>query len=438
MRFDVVAVTDASGAVVERRRFDDFGNVEFRDGAGAVVGASPSGLDYGFQGRRLDRESGLMYFRHRYYDPELGRFVQRDPVWDAGNVGGWYSFVGGGPAARLDPWGLTGVDPSSARGWNQSWNNAADAFFRAKDWVNYDRAIEQADFWAQFFPDEWVERQTSETSVWDDLLGSEALAAGVDVLIGVGTVLAEPVQIARDVAVGTPGGYTSMTFQGTEARLSAGESKLSAGLKLGFEFFVVANPISGPLVAVWEVGAGIASGDWQRVGRGIGILGLHLGPRLAARRAAGRSKASAGVAAEQPSLRITVEGAVEGRLPTGETVSQAPATFEGVANSEGGIVWTSPDAVSAVHVQNLLIALEQRGATPGTTTVIGGLHGGRSGVVEPFAEIDVASYKATQAGMKGATWIDAGVHTSQAKAAIGSGKGNIVAGWCYSSQTMGR
>ena len=96
VRFDVVAVTDASGAVVERRRYDDFGNVEFRDGAGAVAQASPSGLDYGFQGRRLDRESGLMYFRHRYYDPELGRFVQRDPVWDAGNVGGWYSYSGNG------------------------------------------------------------------------------------------------------------------------------------------------------------------------------------------------------------------------------------------------------------------------------------------------------------------------------------------------------
>ena len=62
-------------------------------------------MDYGFQGRRLDPESGLLYFRHRYYDPELGRFVQRDPVWDAGNVGGWYSFVGSSPLSFGDPSG---------------------------------------------------------------------------------------------------------------------------------------------------------------------------------------------------------------------------------------------------------------------------------------------------------------------------------------------
>ncbi|MGE0709337.1 MAG: RHS repeat-associated core domain-containing protein [Planctomycetota bacterium] len=40
---------------------------------------------------------GLYYFRNRYYDPEVGRFLQRDPVWDAGNVGGQYTFVGCGP-----------------------------------------------------------------------------------------------------------------------------------------------------------------------------------------------------------------------------------------------------------------------------------------------------------------------------------------------------
>jgi RHS repeat-associated protein len=34
---------------------------------------------YLFTGRRSDPESGLMYFRNRYYSPELGRFATRDP-----------------------------------------------------------------------------------------------------------------------------------------------------------------------------------------------------------------------------------------------------------------------------------------------------------------------------------------------------------------------
>ena len=104
-RCDVVAVTDGSGQVVEKRRYDDFGREEIRDASGAVVAASPSGLEYGFQGRRRDQETGWVYFRARFYDPEVGRFLSRDPVWDAGNVGGWYTFAGNGPVSGRDPFG---------------------------------------------------------------------------------------------------------------------------------------------------------------------------------------------------------------------------------------------------------------------------------------------------------------------------------------------
>ncbi len=65
-----------------------------------------TGNPYGFQGRRLDPETGLLYFRARYYDPETGRFISRDPVWDPGNFGNQYSFVGHGPVSWQDPEGL--------------------------------------------------------------------------------------------------------------------------------------------------------------------------------------------------------------------------------------------------------------------------------------------------------------------------------------------
>ncbi len=48
---------------------------------------------------------GLLYFRARYYDPATGRFVQRDPVWDPGNFGNQYSFVGNSPVSGVDPFG---------------------------------------------------------------------------------------------------------------------------------------------------------------------------------------------------------------------------------------------------------------------------------------------------------------------------------------------
>jgi hypothetical protein len=69
-RCDVVAVTNAAGQVVEKRRYADFGREEVRDAGGAVVAGSPSGLEYGFQGRRRDQETGFLYFRARYYSAE--------------------------------------------------------------------------------------------------------------------------------------------------------------------------------------------------------------------------------------------------------------------------------------------------------------------------------------------------------------------------------
>jgi RHS repeat-associated protein len=112
IRYDVVAVTDAAGAVVERRVYDDYGRAYGADKEPA--GGSAVGNPFGFQGARLDAETGLYYFRHRYYDPETGRFLQRDPVTDPGNVGNSYTFAWNSPAAVMDPMGWCGALLKSA------------------------------------------------------------------------------------------------------------------------------------------------------------------------------------------------------------------------------------------------------------------------------------------------------------------------------------
>jgi RHS repeat-associated protein len=63
---------------------------------------------YGFQGARLDAETGFYYFRNRYYDPRAGRFLQRDPVWDVESAGGWHVFAGNRPSSAVDPLGKDG------------------------------------------------------------------------------------------------------------------------------------------------------------------------------------------------------------------------------------------------------------------------------------------------------------------------------------------
>jgi RHS repeat-associated protein len=124
-RADVVALTTEGGNIAERYRFDDFGKVDIGDGAGWAREDTESALGnpYLFQGRRLDPETGFYYFRNRYYSPGLGRFLQRDPVWDAGNVGGQYAFVGNSPSSNWDALGLC------EEGWGDwFWNKAKGLF----------------------------------------------------------------------------------------------------------------------------------------------------------------------------------------------------------------------------------------------------------------------------------------------------------------------
>jgi RHS repeat-associated protein len=67
--------------------------------------ASAVGNQFGYQGLPRDSETGLIYFRNRYYDPELGRFITADPK---GYVDGpsEYAFEGDDPVNGSDPMGL--------------------------------------------------------------------------------------------------------------------------------------------------------------------------------------------------------------------------------------------------------------------------------------------------------------------------------------------
>jgi RHS repeat-associated protein len=58
-----------------------------------------------FQSRPYDAETGLYYFRARYYDPELGRFISEDPFGLEAGVNA-YAFEGNNPINRADPSGL--------------------------------------------------------------------------------------------------------------------------------------------------------------------------------------------------------------------------------------------------------------------------------------------------------------------------------------------
>lgn len=65
----VVAITNSSGAVVERNQFEPYGEdlTGIKDGPG-------------YTGHVSDAATGLSYMQQRYYDPQVGRFLSSDPV----------------------------------------------------------------------------------------------------------------------------------------------------------------------------------------------------------------------------------------------------------------------------------------------------------------------------------------------------------------------
>jgi RHS repeat-associated protein len=101
----VVALSDVNNVLVERYAYDVFGRPTIRDPNGVTIAASARGNPYLFTGRPHDAESGLYYYRARYYDYATGRFLQPDPT-GYGDGLNLYSYCGNNPFNFSDPSGL--------------------------------------------------------------------------------------------------------------------------------------------------------------------------------------------------------------------------------------------------------------------------------------------------------------------------------------------
>jgi RHS repeat-associated protein len=89
-------VADASGNVVKRIDYDSFGNI--------VGDTDPSfAVPFGFAGGLHDRDTNLVRFGHRDYDPDIGRWTAKDPIFFAGGDTDLYGYVLNNPINLIDP-----------------------------------------------------------------------------------------------------------------------------------------------------------------------------------------------------------------------------------------------------------------------------------------------------------------------------------------------
>ena len=99
-----VAMTDGAGAVTKTTLYEAFGNESSSTGASANNRLANT--------KERDASIGLDNHGFRYYDPEIGRYLTRDPIGyvDGLNV---YIYVHNNPIKFIDPLGLAELDATA-------------------------------------------------------------------------------------------------------------------------------------------------------------------------------------------------------------------------------------------------------------------------------------------------------------------------------------
>jgi len=108
---NIMQKLDATGATRMSVAYDPFGNII--DGMSSVVG------DYAFSTKPMIEGLGMYDYGYRYYSPETGRWISRDPIQEEGGYN-LYGFVGNDGVNAWDYLGMEWSDPDRNRDRNRA------------------------------------------------------------------------------------------------------------------------------------------------------------------------------------------------------------------------------------------------------------------------------------------------------------------------------
>ena len=93
----VTSLTDSTGDVAATYAYDSFGKLTNSTGTIPIVPLHRA---------QSDPDTGLYYYRARYYDPSIGKFISEDPIGFEGSGPNFYAYVRNNPIVYRDPTGL--------------------------------------------------------------------------------------------------------------------------------------------------------------------------------------------------------------------------------------------------------------------------------------------------------------------------------------------
>jgi RHS repeat-associated protein len=135
--WNVTALVDASGNVLEHYQYDPYGAVTVLSANWSVQGSSSYKVPYGFQGMGYDWTVNVNFADNRVYSPTLMRWLQTDPIGlNAGNND--YAMESNGPTEAVDPSGLA---PNAFDRWMAQLTGAATPWAYVSPIIQHPEAI---------------------------------------------------------------------------------------------------------------------------------------------------------------------------------------------------------------------------------------------------------------------------------------------------------